>query len=964
MRAHFGASDLLVFMHRMANNISQLQSAQPHDTQHNRQVWVNRFPLEILCAIFRFAHHRSAPDEKALLTLRLTWVCQNWRTSATGDAGLWSVITIPQHEHILRFIDLSKESRLTVTLLDLRTLDVVRNILPPVMRCIARIVHLTLHWTLEEPRSQPTERQLLQLSDFVTPDALEILPNRFPKLITVDLRNISLLNMKLRLRSPKRKLHLYRCSFIVESLLQSSSTLTDICITDPFTSIGYQDILTLLEGSPLLRQLDLSDALALQPHAFLSAERISLPALQTFYLNESDFSGLDSSSTLTDICITDPFTSIGYQDILTLLEGSPLLRQLDLSDALALQPHAFLSAERISLPALQTFYLNESDFSGLDVATRFLNRLDLPRIRNVRLWTNYASNEQISSLLLSAHHACRDFPITYISLLVNSEGWSQVSIADEQAQRNPHITLRIDPGTIRNPVSAVLDHLPMNQLEYFRIATYESGSYAQNWIPILVQSQVSTLFLQDDSIEDFSASLDLIVSGSFPCLTMLGFSHTPDYHPSGTGAAELPIKVIEACVHHTPLYNLVFYGDSWDSSEESVQLLGEMGCKFRFEADDTGYMTTNGARYDGISHRKTLVTSYLPSLVAPNAGQREISFRTIGVVDLKRAGMKKWPRRHFVPTSESYGIHHLSIRKLHWASFLASLYKRFMDSLQTLGGTRALPQEFINYVLVYTIPNGAKMNLMGARNVVKMNLMGVEWTNIKYSMQWVGAHGRVVSSNSALISSNSALVSSNSALVSSNSALVSSNSALVSSNSVFVSSSVALISSSVALISSSVALISSSVALVSSSVALVSSSVVLVSSSVALVSSSVVLVSSSVALVSSSVVLVSSSVALVSSSTLCFSALCIDTPLSSFGTPVSGDSSILRLLQVLYLTVRRSSVDGTKFLHKNVICICEGLSIGRGRASICCITVRMKMGIVRDASGTYSLQIHPWQHLS
>ncbi|TFK62279.1 hypothetical protein BDN72DRAFT_903366 [Pluteus cervinus] len=498
----------------MADNITRLQSAQPQHIRHNRNIWVNRFPLEILRTIFRFAHRRSVLAEKALLALRLTWVCQHWRTSATGDTGLWSVITIPHHEHISRFIDLSRESRLTVILSDIRTLDVARNILPLVMRCIARIVRLTLHWTLGEPWSPPT--QPLQLSDFVTSDAPQMLPNQSHKLIILDLHNISLLDMKLRFRSPKRKLHLHQCSFTVNPLLRSSSTLTDLRITDPKASIGFLDVLTFLGCTPLLRQLDLSNALAPQPH----------PAL---------------------------------------------------------------SADRISLPALQTFNLSERDLAGLDVAIIFLNHLDLPHIVTLRLWIIYAPSDHMSSLLLAAHCACRDFPITYTSILINAEGWSQVSIADESAVRNPHITLRIDLDSSENLVLAVLDHLPMNQLEYFRIATWESGSYAKDWIPALVgvRSCVSTIFLQDDSIEDFQGSLNLIVSGSFPCLRTLGFSHTPGYHSSEIGAAKLPFNAIKTCLHHTPLSEVVFYGDSWDSSEESIQVLGETGCKLRFEDDDS-----------------------------------------------------------------------------------------------------------------------------------------------------------------------------------------------------------------------------------------------------------------------------------------------------------------------------------------------------------------------------------------
>ncbi|TFK62334.1 hypothetical protein BDN72DRAFT_862914 [Pluteus cervinus] len=497
----------------LAFQVTELQSHQLHQIQHNRNVWVNRFPLEILCTIFRCAHRKSALQEKALLTLRLTWVCQCWRTSAIGDTGLWSVISFPHHELILRFIDLSRESRLTIILLNIRRLDVARNALPPVMRCIARIVRLTLHWTLGEPWSPPTDQQLLQLSDFVPSDASGRLPNQSVKLITLDLRNTSLQDL---FRSPKRKLHLYRCSFTVNPLLRLSSTLTDLCITDPMTSIGFLDVLTYLGRAPLLRQLDFSNALAPQPH----------PAL---------------------------------------------------------------SAARISLPALQTLNLSESDLAGLDVAIIFLNHLDLPCIRTVRLWTDYAPSDHISSLLLAAHHACGNFPITYTSILINAEGWSQISIADESTLQNPHITLRIDLDSSENMVLAVLDHLPMNQLEYFRIATWESGSYAKDWIPTLVgvQSRVSTIFLQDDSIEDFSGSLNLIISGSFPCLRTLGFSHTPGYHSSKIGAAKLPFDAIKTCLHHTPLSEVVFYGYRWDSSEESIQVLGEIGCKLRFEDDDS-----------------------------------------------------------------------------------------------------------------------------------------------------------------------------------------------------------------------------------------------------------------------------------------------------------------------------------------------------------------------------------------
>ncbi|TFK61120.1 hypothetical protein BDN72DRAFT_904388 [Pluteus cervinus] len=310
----------------------------------------------------------------------------------------------------------------------------------------------------------------------------------------------------------------------------------------------------------------------------------ALNPLHTLTLKKCSFiweRSFGMSTTLTNLCIEYPTILIPYTDILLQLQNSPCIKTVDLSDALTLPlQHTPTIHKPIILPSLRNLVLRESEDTSMGAVLQMVRLLDLPGTPALQFLTDNTV-DLIPQLLQAAHTACRQFTITYASILTHSESWSQISIANDQNPSHSSITLRIDHGYNVDVFTTAMDDLVLDQVEYFHIGHYEYGLSTDRWIEAVggPNSRLSTLVLQCEAINEFTG----FVQDQFPRLEVLIF-----YDEAETAEKiAIPIHLIQSGRQYTQLRRVVFCGlDEWDRSDKAIELLKQTGCKIKFKKGD------------------------------------------------------------------------------------------------------------------------------------------------------------------------------------------------------------------------------------------------------------------------------------------------------------------------------------------------------------------------------------------
>ncbi|TFK59972.1 hypothetical protein BDN72DRAFT_864717 [Pluteus cervinus] len=455
---------------------------------------------ETLSDIFLVAHSQTQSGERALLSLRTTWVCRYWRTTALNHSPLWADITISRVDSLTHFITRSKNAKLTIALIDINIPE--SSVLwSAVLGSIQRVTHLTLCPTRRTTRPD----DLISLAGSLESDdsdtqtlALETL-----RLYHVDFRDLQFTF------NPIHTLILNECSFFWGRSIGMSSTLTTLRIASPISLVAYTDILLQLQNLRCIKNVRLFNAL------------------------------------------TSPS------------QNTPTIQQ------------------PIILPTLRVLVLSEGERSSMEAVLQMVQLLDLTGIRRLQFWTTVEATDLIPQLLHAAQTACHHFVITYASILSHSDSWSQISIANDQNPYDSSITLRIEDDPQPSVFTIAMDHLMLDQVEYFHIGYYEQHISTNRCIEAVggPNSHVSTLVLQHDAVDDFPD----FVQDQFPQLDELVFYAESE----STEKIAIPMHLIQSGQQYTQLRRVVFCScnedSEWDRSEEAIELLEQTGCVIRFE---------------------------------------------------------------------------------------------------------------------------------------------------------------------------------------------------------------------------------------------------------------------------------------------------------------------------------------------------------------------------------------------